>query len=482
MKKGLLRWGAAVATMALLVGLLAIPAWGQTAEPDLTCPFTQGTIVDLGAHMIRSDLTKADAETGPVAVSIPAGRYDIYLYSYDPHDGTSPQVQAHEQWQLADRSMVSGATPSFLSGIIADLPNDVDFLSQQVNADTLVPDLTELWARHAFWPTPGDAQTYANSIHPVCAAFVPVPEAATGSIKILKNAINGNGTFSFSSETLDDTDFSMTTASGVASTTFDGLPAGIYDVKETVLPPGWELTSTACSDGSDPAQIDLAEGESVTCVFTNTFTASTTTTTTAPTTTTTTAPTTTTTTAPPTTTTTAPQAGTIGDFVWNDANTNGLQDAGEIGIAGATVNLLDGSGAQLESTTTDSDGHYGFSGLLAGDYIVEFVLPAETWEFSAADQGSDDTIDSDAGANGRSGIISLGAGVSDLTVDAGIHRTTEVEPTTAVRPTTETLPFTGASSSGLGGAAVGLVLLGGLVLLAVRGKEDDLVVIRNDAE
>ena len=481
MKKRLFRWGAAVATMALLVGLLAVPAWGQTAEPDLTCPFTQGIIVDLGTHMIRSDLTKADAETGPVAVSIPAGRYDIYLYSYDPHDGASPQVQAHEQWQLADRSMVSGATPSFLSGIIADLPNDVDFLSQQVNADTPVPDLTELWARHAFWPTYGDAQTYANSIHPVCAAFVPVQEPVTGSITILKNAINGNGTFSFSSETLGDTDFSMTTASGVASTTFDGLSAGIYDVKETSLPAGWVLTSTACSDGSDPAQIDLAEGESVTCVFTNTFTAptTTTTTTTAPTTTTT---TTTTTTAPTTTTTAAPLPGTIGDFVWNDANTNGVQDAGEIGIGGATVNLLDGSGALLESTTTDADGHYGFEGLAAGDYIVEFVLPAATWEFSAADQGADDTVDSDAGATGRSGIISLADGAEDLTVDAGIHRTTEVEPTTAVRPTTETLPFTGASSGGLGGAAIGLVLLGGLVLLAVRGKEDDLVVARHDAE
>ncbi|SDM68334.1 hypothetical protein SAMN05660860_03009, partial [Geoalkalibacter ferrihydriticus] len=32
--------------------------------------------------------------------------------------------------------------------------------------------------------------------------------------------------------------------------------------------------------------------------------------------------------------------GSIGDFVWNDLNQNGLQDAGEPGISGVTVNLL----------------------------------------------------------------------------------------------------------------------------------------------
>ena len=168
--------------------------------------------------------------------------------------------------------------------------------------------------------------------------------------------------------------------------------------------------------------------------------------------------------------------------MWNDANTNGVQDAGETGIEGATVNLLDGSGGLLASTTTDADGHYAFGDLEAGDYIVEVVLISDTWEFTAADQGADDTVDSDVDAAGRSGVISLAEGAEELTIDAGIHRTTEVEPTTAVRPTEETLPFTGASPSGMGGAAAGLVLLGGLVLLAVRGKETDVVTTPHDAK
>ena len=44
---------------------------------------------------------------------------------------------------------------------------------------------------------------------------------------------------------------------------------GTYSVAETV-PAGWDLTSATCSDGSAPASIDLAAGETVTCTFTNT--------------------------------------------------------------------------------------------------------------------------------------------------------------------------------------------------------------------
>jgi fimbrial isopeptide formation D2 family protein len=47
------------------------------------------------------------------------------------------------------------------------------------------------------------------------------------------------------------------------------LKPGTYSVEETV-PAGWDLTGASCSDGSNPAAIDLAPGETVTCTFTNT--------------------------------------------------------------------------------------------------------------------------------------------------------------------------------------------------------------------
>ena len=47
------------------------------------------------------------------------------------------------------------------------------------------------------------------------------------------------------------------------------LDPGSYLVSETV-PAGWELTSATCDDGSDPSDIGLSAGETVTCTFRNT--------------------------------------------------------------------------------------------------------------------------------------------------------------------------------------------------------------------
>ena len=60
-----------------------------------------------------------------------------------------------------------------------------------------------------------------------------------------------------------------------------------------------------------------------------------------------------------------------------------------------TVNLLDDLGNWLASATTDSYGYYQFTGLAAGGYQLQFVAPS-SYTFSPQDQGSDDTLDSDA--------------------------------------------------------------------------------------
>ena len=43
----------------------------------------------------------------------------------------------------------------------------------------------------------------------------------------------------------------------------------------------------------------------------------------------------------------------IGDFVWNDINTNGLQDVSEPGISGVIVTLYDSATNAIESVLTD---------------------------------------------------------------------------------------------------------------------------------
>jgi uncharacterized repeat protein (TIGR01451 family) len=67
---------------------------------------------------------------------------------------------------------------------------------------------------------------------------------------------------------------------------------------------------------------------------------------------------------------------TIGDFVFNDANNDGILDNGETGIANVPVALLDSNGNVVASTTTDGTGHYQFTNLLPGTYSVRITPPA----------------------------------------------------------------------------------------------------------
>lgn len=73
------------------------------------------------------------------------------------------------------------------------------------------------------------------------------------------------------------------------------------------------------------------------------------------------------------------QRGSISGTSYVDANRNGVQDAGETGLAGVTIALtgtdLNGSSVS-ETTTTDSSGAYSFANLLPGTYRLARTQPA----------------------------------------------------------------------------------------------------------
>ena len=166
----------------------------------------------------------------------------------------------------------------------------------------------------------------------------------------------------------DDVVRTATTAPN-GSYLFEDLPAGTYDVEvdPSTVPAGMAATFDRDGTPDDATQVSLAVGEDVLDADFG-------------------------------------YAGdsSIGDRVWLDRNADGVQDAGEPGLAGVDVELVwpgeDGvlgtSDDVTFTDTTDADGTYGFVGLNPGDYpvtVVTATLPAGLTNTYAEDGTPDGT-------------------------------------------------------------------------------------------
>lgn len=122
-----------------------------------------------------------------------------------------------------------------------------------------------------------------------------------------------------------------------------------------------------------------------------------------------------------------PILGKLGDYVWEDKNRNGLQDATEPPIRNVRVVLTGttNSGAAVNRTTfTDVTGMYMFGDLMAGTYKVTFTTPVN-FAITTQNVGANDAIDSDVASNGMTANIILPPGDTNLTIDAGYYNLCE---------------------------------------------------------
>ncbi|HEX5720334.1 MAG TPA: IPTL-CTERM sorting domain-containing protein [Thermoanaerobaculia bacterium] len=129
-------------------------------------------------------------------------------------------------------------------------------------------------------------------------------------------------------------------------------------------------------------------------------------------------------------------AARLGDFVWVDVNSDGVQNDGPTGLNGVYTRLFapgpDGlpgtlDDVPLSSTLTangpdSAPGWYSFPGLAPGSYLVCFT-PPPTFVVTTANQGAD-TADSDINpATACTPVVTLAANEDNPTLDAGLVAT-----------------------------------------------------------
>jgi protocatechuate 3,4-dioxygenase beta subunit len=135
----------------------------------------------------------------------------------------------------------------------------------------------------------------------------------------------------------------------------------------------------------------------------------------------------------------------VGDRVWIDADSDGVQGTGELPVAGVVVTLYQPDGVtpviRFDGTpavaVTDADGLYFIDGLIPGDYRAEFSQLPNAYGFTEQSAGTDTEVDSDpARTTGMTAVFTIAASATgdttadtdpntlaafaNLTIDAGI--------------------------------------------------------------
>jgi uncharacterized repeat protein (TIGR01451 family) len=465
-----------VLVLAVLSALTALPVLAQEAPIDPpACPLTEGIVInaqggtwDVG--MIRSDRNRAAATAGPGAAAVPAGTYNVVLAAWDRH-GPDHETQLNEQWVLlgldgaGETVYVSGATP--------DIPDDQNLVIATVDTEVEISGFTQAAAVHAAFRNTESP----NSVWPLCASFVPVPDEADLGVTLVDSAdpVLVGDSFNYDltvSNVGPDPATGVTLALSLpAETAFVSAPAGCAhsgeasdgtvtcDIGDLAVEGSAALTVSvqALVSGETPALATATvDSNEVDANLSNNQASEETTIESLP----------------------VPQADlavtvTMPDVsldlgeelaTFNVVVTNNGPDSGEVVVA---VNTLPAgftmvSATSAAGTCTEAAGVISCAfGSMANGQSATITVVATPSTFGAfvfqATVGST-TADPDLTNNVAQAAFNV------VQVLPQVITTTTAAPTTTAA-TPDTLPFTGASTAGTGGLAVGLILLGGLVLL-----------------
>ncbi len=117
---------------------------------------------------------------------------------------------------------------------------------------------------------------------------------------------------------------------------------------------------------------------------------------------------------------------TIGDFVWEDVDGDGIQNFDDEGILGVEISLtgVNGTGESINMgpVISDNNGFYEFTNLDPGTYTLHFDIGASGMDALTA-QGNGQSYDSDPDPEtGDVEDIELVSGQTNVDIDAGFYR------------------------------------------------------------
>lgn len=251
-----------VFVLAVIAGAPALPALAQEAlDGPPACPLTEGIVLNAQGEawnvwFLRSDQDAAAATAGPGAAVVPAGTYTVVLAAWDRHDAGS-ETQANEQWALV--GLDGAGAVVFTSGATPDIADDQRLVVATVDGAVEIAGFVQAAAVHAAFPNTASP----NSVWPLCASFVSVPDEVAVPEADLGVAV-----------TMPDVSLNLGSEQAVFDVvvTNNGPDGGEAVVAVNALPEGFTLVSATsvagtCSDTAGVISCDLgslASGESAT--------------------------------------------------------------------------------------------------------------------------------------------------------------------------------------------------------------------------
>jgi hypothetical protein len=127
-----------------------------------------------------------------------------------------------------------------------------------------------------------------------------------------------------------------------------------------------------------------------------------------------------------------------------DQDGDGVQDGGETGLNGVTIELLNSSNSVIATTTTSGDGNYTFSSLAAGTYSIRVVS-------STLPSGYTPTYDLDGTGTAHIATVTLTAGQNRTDLDFGYRQPPVMLAIHDIQGSAHISPYAGQTVSNVAG-------------------------------